>query len=530
MIRCSVLAACILASAASARADAPGTCHFVDVDFTPTADLQIVAWIEDTHGNYVDTAYITQATGSFGIGNRPGRYDFNSAPKWPYGRRITTFPVWAHKHGQTFPEVEFQDGQDSDLSHGFSQSSHEQHYCRPLLPQEYGSGADATSCATSVFTDKGVFSPSAKSLYPPRTDLTAQSGTDSDSVAMYPTMNPFDGVSQATPEGGAPATLSWTPPATAGDGDYVLFVEVSKEADMDDTYNATSYPAPKNISYSQYGEPYRGQPSVVYRVPFSIGGTEFVGTATEYAGYGDPDGQDGNVRAPDATIVTTVPGSGASRLQLVAGDGGAMYRVQIHARVDHDALAPAAPQNLVVTPASPNLVATFTAPGDDGETGKVSSYDIRLAPGEPITEATFAAAPHLATPAQLVSGGQTQSITLEGLLPDTDYSIAIRATDDCNNTGPLAVTAFHTDLATGSVDACFIATAAYGSTMAADVGMLRHFRDVMLRRSALGELFVETYYTFGPPVAHVVGESDLLRESARDALGPLVDRVRAIVF
>jgi hypothetical protein len=74
MIRKSLLAALILsvASAVGAHAYAdPGVCHFVDVDFTPTADLQIVAWIEDTKGNYVDTAYITQATGSFGIGNRP---------------------------------------------------------------------------------------------------------------------------------------------------------------------------------------------------------------------------------------------------------------------------------------------------------------------------------------------------------------------------------------------------------------------------------------------------------------------------
>ena len=207
-----------------------------------------------------------------------------------------------------------------------------------------------------------------------------------------------------------------------------------------------------------------------------------------------------------------------------------MYRLHAHARVDHDAVAPAAPQYLTVSPAAPALVASFIAPGDDGETGTVASYDIRLQAGAPITDATFVAAPRIATPANLVDGGHLQSVTLEGLLPDTDYSIAVRATDDCHNTSPIAITAFHTDEQTGTVDACFVATAAYGSTMAADVGMLRHFRDVMLRRSALGELFVETYYTFGPPVAHVVGESDLLRASARDALGPLVERVRAIVF
>jgi hypothetical protein len=72
------------------------------------------------------------------------------------------------------------------------------------------------------------------------------------------------------------------------------------------------------------------------------------------------------------------------------------------------------------------------------------------------------------------------------------------------------------------VDACFVATA----VVAKDVEVLRRFRDLVLRRSVLGELFVESYYTFGPPVAGVVGESELLRASARDALAPVVSRVR----
>ena len=58
--------------------------------------------------------------------------------------------------------------------------------------------------------------------------------------------------------------------------------------------------------------------------------------------------------------------------------------------------------------------------------------------------------------------------------------------------------------------------------MANDVEMLRHFRDCVLQRTVLGELAVETYYTFGPAVAGVVGESELLRATARDALRPIV--------
>ena len=45
--------------------------------------------------------------------------------------------------------------------------------------------------------------------------------------------------------------------------------------------------------------------------------------------------------------------------------------------------------------------------------------------------------------------------------------------------------------------------------------------------TVFGELAIETYYTFGPPVAGVVGESELLRATARAALRPVIEKVRA---
>jgi hypothetical protein len=52
----------------------------------------------------------------------------------------------------------------------------------------------------------------------------------------------------------------------------------------------------------------------------------------------------------------------------------------------------------------------------------------------------------------------------------------------------------------------------------------------VLQKTVLGELAVEAYYTFGPAVSGVVGESDLLRATARSFLDPIVERVRGFQF
>jgi hypothetical protein len=512
-----------LASPSIAAAD-NSACHVVNVGFTPADKLQIVAWVEDAAGNFVETVFITQQTGSYGIGNRPGRFDFNSGPNWPYGRRETTFPVWAHRHGLTFPEIVFQDGDDNDLSHGSTQSSLEHHFCRPLQPSD--PMWDAATCATTAFTDKGEFATSTTSLYPPRRDVMA-GGSDSASVAKYAALNPFDAVSQATPMGGVPAMITWPAPPTVAAGNYVMWVEVSQEFDFNTTYNATSYPSPM-VSYGDYGEAYRGQPSVVYAVPFTISPTEDVELGSAYAGYGDPDGQDGTVRPPDDTISSDVPTSGASRFQLV-NDAHGSYRVLVDATSSDDVTPPSTPSegNVIATDAQSATI-SFVAPGNDGDVGTATGYDIRVLANDTISDANFDSAMPVSATVIPDEAGQVQTFQITGLLPQTDYTVGIRAYDACRNTSSLAVIPFTTtDRQAGEVDACFIATAAYGSKLANDVEVLRAFRDMTLRSTVFGELAVETYYTFGPEVAGIIGESELLRATTRGALEPIVARVRA---
>lgn len=561
-------------------------CHVIDVDFTPAENTssmsarhepsQIVVWLEDAAGNYLQTLYITAQTGRFGLGNRPGRWDFNSGPLFPYGHRVQTFPVWAHRKPERYPAVIFQNMEgtdpscvraqcggltteqcnaacavpdtcdgltgpaytncgDNDLSHPSSDSSSELHFCRPLSQQydaQKWQQADAMTCATVAFTDKGKFSTITQSLYPPRLDLVRNAPIDSPSVDMYKQLAGFDAISHATPAAGTDEKIVWPLPQGMPGGNYVVWVEVSQAFDMNGTYNPTTFPAPSGsgptpIAWSEYGLPYRGQPSVVYKVPFTIDTSTNTATTDHYVGYGDPTGGDGNVRAPDATITTDTPGSGGSRLELVS-EGGAMYRVRVVARPEFDYAAPGAPEAPEILDISPTTATVrFVAPGDDGEVGKVSAYDVRYLANRELTEANFDEATRATATLTPGNPGELQTLDLSGLLPETDYWIGIRAADDCYNVGPLTIIKVRTaDRQAGAVDACFIATAAYGSLMANDVEALRHFRDAALGNSVLGELAIETYYTFGPPVAGVVGQSELLRALARDILQPIVEWVR----
>ncbi len=535
----ALLACSPLLLAQPARAE-PGMCRVINVDFTPGGiaasgegpeiDPQIVAWLETPSGEYIQTIFITQQTGKYGLGNRPGRFDFNSGPGWPYGRRITVFPVWSNKHGIMFPELEFQSGGDDALSHQFGQSSNETHYCRPLHKMTDGAQWDAGTCSSPIYTDKGVFHPSKHSGYPPRADIIAAAGTDSPSVQMYRTMNQFDAVSQATPRLGVATQISWPIPPDLPMGDYVLVMEVSLEQDTNASYNAEQFPSPAGIAYGDYGVAYRGQPSVVYRVPFVVADTETVAMTDAYFGYGDPTGLDGKIRPRDTSITTNVPNSGASRLLMTSKDGKT-FRVRVDARPERDDISPGAPGDMVVTDAqSRTATLTFLAPGDDDLVGTVKGYEVRYVVGDvSITDANFGSANEMQFAGAIAEAGRSQELTVRDLLPDTEYTVAVRAFDDCHNTSTITTTSFVTAARKiGEVDACFIATAAYGSLLANDVEMLRRFRDTLLKRSVLGELAVETYYTFGPPVAGVVGESDLLRATARDILGPIVDRVRSL--
>jgi hypothetical protein len=76
-------------------------------------------------------------------------------------------------------------------------------------------------------------------------------------------------------------------------------------------------------------------------------------------------------------------------------------------------------------------------------------------------------------------------------------------------------------------EACFIATACYGSPLAPEVLWLRRFRDEVLLPRRLGRTFVALYYRTSPPIARCLTRSEVLRTCVRELLlRPLVAAIR----
>ena len=74
---------------------------------------------------------------------------------------------------------------------------------------------------------------------------------------------------------------------------------------------------------------------------------------------------------------------------------------------------------------------------------------------------------------------------------------------------------------------CFIATAAYGTSLHEDIDVLRDFRDEYLMTNQIGRAFTDIYYTTSPPIADVIRDNEGLRTIVRKGLvEPLVYLLR----
>lgn len=73
-----------------------------------------------------------------------------------------------------------------------------------------------------------------------------------------------------------------------------------------------------------------------------------------------------------------------------------------------------------------------------------------------------------------------------------------------------------------TADACFVATASFGTFLHPSVSILREFRDTFLLRNRCGKWLVGVYYRVSPPLAEIVAENAPLRCIGRVLLLPWV--------
>jgi DNA-binding beta-propeller fold protein YncE len=78
----------------------------------------------------------------------------------------------------------------------------------------------------------------------------------------------------------------------------------------------------------------------------------------------------------------------------------------------------------------------------------------------------------------------------------------------------------------GGGGSCFIATAAYGSSLDPHVAVLRDFRDKWLLTNRPGRAFVSLYYRYSPSFAAFIAHHETARTAARFALTPVIYTIK----
>jgi uncharacterized protein (TIGR02145 family) len=98
-----------------------------------------------------------------------------------------------------------------------------------------------------------------------------------------------------------------------------------------------------------------------------------------------------------------------------------------------DPTPPAAVTNLATSnPTSSSIKLTWTAPGDDGDSGTASQYDIRYSTSN-ITPSDWNSATQCGDEPTPKVAGSSESYTVTGLTPDTKYYFAMKTADEVPN-------------------------------------------------------------------------------------------------
>jgi len=194
--------------------------------------------------------------------------------------------------------------------------------------------------------------------------------------------------------------------------------------------------------------------------------------------------------------------------------------------------APPAPVAALAVDETKATSVSFSFANTSADGQMVESYDVRYRLGK----GTFNTAKEFqsANPGPDVTPGgpdEPAQFTLDFLKPNLDYIVGIRASDHCQQASQVTVKAFHTPAQKFTqLSGCFVATAAYGSTLEPRVAALRHARDRLRPLSPFFAAATDVYYRAGPAAAAVVARSEVARGLVRRVIAPFATLAEALDF
>jgi len=224
-------------------------------------------------------------------------------------------------------------------------------------------------------------------------------------------------------------------------------------------------------------------------------------------------------------VSKTSDGANAQTLTELDSNTGYQFRAQLEYEetlIEGNTLAFVTSEVPTVTTEAAANITPYSAIVSTSYTGgSLASVEVRFACNRADDQESF----YTTWVSTVGNGTHTEKLT--GLASKTTYEFKAQLRYD--GTVIEGATLPFTTAPGASPSFCFVATAAYGTTTAQQIDVLREFRDVLLLESAVGSQFVALYYHLAPAIADFIARSDLSRTLVSKLLvDPIVWAVEAI--
>jgi hypothetical protein len=202
---------------------------------------------------------------------------------------------------------------------------------------------------------------------------------------------------------------------------------------------ASASPTSITLSWTAPGDDGGSGQAAQYDLRYSTAPITFQNFAAATAASGEPTPQPAG-NAESYTVVGLLPGTSyyfAIKTADEAGNWSPMSNV-VSSATDNETNAPGTIADLTaILPTENSLTLIWTAPGDDGNVGQASQYDIRMSTAT-ITDQNFLSAIQFSNIPTPKAAGQVETLTVAGLDTANTYYFAIKTADEVPNWSALS--------------------------------------------------------------------------------------------